>query len=177
MSSAVEIVTGRWRIVDRDRRHHHRASVEMGSVTTTGAGARDDAAPIRPSRRHLSLGNPHAVVAVDDVAAVASRAGLHRAGSISRSSNGPGAMPSPRVTARRRRHRGVRHGRVRGGVGRRPFWTGRCCRHGNHRAHGRRRCQGSSWEYRRRPGRADRAGHFRRHHHGRRRRPGLLGRA
>jgi diaminopimelate epimerase len=48
------------------------ASVEMGSVTPIAAPAQWDDLGTDPGRpvAHLSLGNPHAVVAVDDVAVV-----------------------------------------------------------------------------------------------------------
>ena len=60
----------------------------------------------------------------------------------------PGPEPrrhhDARARARRRHHRGLRHRRLRRGLGRRAVGSGRRRRRRNHRAHGRRRCEGTA---------------------------------
>ena len=102
-----------------DDPHASMASVEHGRGRRPSprptAGTTLGADPHRPVA-HLSLGNPHTVVAVDDVAAVDLAAlGAQRARTSTSRSSRPG--PSRRrhhdagARARRRHHRGVRHRR------------------------------------------------------------------
>ena len=124
------------------------ASVAMGAAEPSSrptAGPRPACDPMRPSP-HLSLGNPHAVVAVDDVEAV-DLARPRRAGpdvnlEIVAPARATARAAHARPRAGRRHHRGLRH-RRRAPPPSPPAVGPRRARRRrrNPRAHGRRGCR------------------------------------
>ena len=148
------------------------ATVDMGPVSTVAAppGWPDVAAHHLRPVAHLSVGNPHTVVAVDDVHAVDLQAIGEMVPGVNLEIVEPG--PEPSAVTMRVHERGAGITEACG--------TGACAAAwaasawglvpgdgGNHRAHGRWRCEGTAGRARDRAGHPDRPGHVRRDGRGR----------
>ena len=127
-------------------------AVDMGAVAADRrarpAGTRSAADPTRPVA-HLSVGNPHVVVGVDDVAVVdLARRSARRCPHVNVEIVEPGPEPTAITMRVHERGAGITEacgtGACASGVGRGVVGPGRRRVDGNHRAHGRRRCQGTS---------------------------------
>lgn len=151
------------------------ASVDMGEVAPLAEPAdwhAIGADPLRPVS-HLSLGNPHSVVGVDDVDEV----DLLSLGRIVPYVNLEIIEPGPeahaitmRARARRRHHRSMRHRRLRRRLGGAAVGSGTGGYRRNRGAHGWRRCKGASAPPIAGPGHAGRPRTVRGHRHRRDRR-------
>ena len=153
--------------------HSMIATVDMGPIITI------DPPPAWPSVAahegrpvaHLSLGNPHTVVAVEDVRAVDLESIGLQVAEINLEIIEPG--PDPNALTMRVHERGAGITEACGTGACAAAWAaaswglvpGRIGR--NHRAHGRWRCQGTSRPARSRAGHVDRSGHVRGHRRGR----------
>ncbi len=133
-----------------DRSDTIMATVSMGSVDPIDEPEGWHELGCHPDRpvAHLSLGNPHSVVGVDDVTVVDLEAlGAkvpHVNLEIVAARRAAGRDPDAGPRAGRRHHRGLRYRRVRSGARRGELGPRNTGRRETRGAHGRRKCHGGS---------------------------------